>query len=89
MLPIKRYEDSLNNLLETVAYEGVGSVHKGCLALWCGQERFTAGLRADLQTRFSDMSTYLPWLKDNSLVFAEMNNTIMLIRKDVILKDDR
>jgi hypothetical protein len=86
---LKRYEDSINNLLESVAHHGVTTVSKGCLTLWYGQERFTAGIRSDMRTRFADMSTYIPWLKDRSLVFAELNNEIMLMRNDIILEEDR
>jgi len=67
MFPSKRYEDALNNLLETVAHDGVASVPKGCLTLWYTQERFTVGIRDDIRTRFADMSSYIPWLKDRSL----------------------
>lgn len=88
MFPSKRYEDALNNLLETVAHNGVASVPKGCLTLWYSQERFTVGIRDDIRTRFADMSSYIPWLKDRSLVFADFNNTVMLIRKDILLAED-
>jgi hypothetical protein len=85
---LKRYEDSINNLLETVVHEGIANVSKGCLALWYGQERYTASIRNDLRARYSDMSSYIPWIKDQSLVFAEVNNTIILIRDNIILKGE-
>lgn len=85
---MKRHEDSLNNLIELVALEGIAEVPKACLTLWYKQERFTVSIRNDLRTRFEDLTSSISWLKDKTLRFGELNNKILLIRSDVLLEDD-
>ncbi len=89
MLTQKRWEDSLNNLLEAVAYEGMATISRGILSRWYQQERFTVSIRDDIRTRFKDMEAYIPWVKNLSLIFVEPRDGVILILLKERIIDDK
>ncbi len=84
----KRHENSLNDLLEQVAFEGYASVEKWRMARWYEQERFTVGIRRDVRERWSDLSSELSWIADRELMFAEVKGQIVLMHNQVFFDND-
>lgn len=86
----KRHENTLKDLLETVAYEGFASVSKWKVARWYGQSNFTVTIRRDLRERWTALTEEeLSWDKAPVLRIAEVNGggTILLITKPNFWED--
>ena len=86
----KRYENTMKDLLETVAYEGFASVSKWKVTRWYGQSNFTVTIRRDLRERWKSLTEEdLSWEKAPTLRIAEVNGggTIILMTKDTFYKD--
>lgn len=84
----KRHENSLNDLLEQVAFEGYASVEKWRMTRWYDQERFTVGIRRDVRERWNDLSSELRWIADKELWFAEVKGQIVLMHDQVFFDND-
>ncbi|VAY88937.1 conserved hypothetical protein [mine drainage metagenome] len=84
----KRHENSLNDLLEQVAYEGFASVEKWQMTRWYEQERFSVGIRRDIRNRWDELSSELTWIKNKTIVFAEVKGQILLMHDHVFWGDD-
>lgn len=84
----KRHENSLNDVLEQVAFEGYASVEKWRMTRWYDQERFTVGIRRDVRERWSDLSSELGWIADKELWFAEVKGQIVLMHDHVFFDND-
>ena len=85
---LKRHENSLNELLETVAYEGSSKIAKWKLCRWYNQERFTVKIRRDVRDRWEDLANELSWIEDIKVLFAETKGDILLLNKARFYKEN-
>ena len=85
----KRHENALNDLLEQVAYEGYGVVKKWKLSRWYGQERFSVGIRRDVNERWSDLASEWEWEHDKELKFVDVDGKIILMHKCEFFDDHK
>lgn len=84
----KRHENSLKNLLETVAFEGHASVAKWKLTRWYGQCNFTVTIRRDLRERWKSLLVdELNWSETPTLRLAEIMGDIVLMKKTDFFPD--
>lgn len=84
----KRHENSLKNMLETVAFEGHAAVAKWKLTRWYGQSNFTVAIRRDLRERWrSLLEDDLNWDEVPTLRLAEVNGDIVLMKKTDFFPD--
>ncbi len=84
----RRHENSLNDVLEQVAYEGYASVEKWRMTRWYDQERFTVGIRRDVRERWSDLSSEINSIADKELWFAEVKGQIVLMHDQVFFDNN-
>jgi hypothetical protein len=85
----KRYENTLKNLLETVAYEGHAPIPKWKICRWYGQSNFTVAIRRDLRERWNSLLVdELGWTDVPTLRLAEFGFDIMLMRKTDFFRDN-
>jgi len=85
---LKRHENSLNDLLEAVAFEGSAKIPKWQLCRWFGQERFTVRIRRDIRDRWEDLATELSWIEDRKVLFAETKGDILFMNEARFYDDD-
>lgn len=84
----KRHENSLKNLLETVAFEGHASMAKWKIARWYGQSNFTVTIRRDLRERWKTLlKDELDWSDVPILRLAEVSGDIVLMKKTDFFPD--
>lgn len=85
----KRYENALNDLLETVAFEGYASIPKWHITRWYEQENFTVTIRRDLRERWKKLIIdELSWSKAEILQIADVDHEIIvLINKSKFFPD--
>lgn len=85
----KRHENSLKNLLESVAFEGYASVPKWKLTRWYGQSNFTVTIRRDLRERWNSLIVdELVWPGTPPILrLAEIGFNIILMKKTDFYKD--
>jgi hypothetical protein len=80
----KRYENSLKDLLEAVAFEGFARVPKWKITRWFGQSNFTIAIRRNIRERWNSLITdELEWTDPPKLRIAEIHD-----RRDIILMKD-
>ena len=90
----RRYENALNDLLESVAYNGHASISKWRITRWYGQENFTVNIRRDLRDRWKKLIIEeLSWTKPTILRIADVSYTgvsgdIVLINNSTFFPDD-
>lgn len=84
----RRHENSLKDMLETVAFEGHASVAKWRLTRWYGQSNFTVAIRRDLRERWKTLLTEeLVWDDIPVLRLAEFNGDIVLMKNTDFFPD--
>ncbi|MFZ3300445.1 hypothetical protein HZT44_15510 [Ralstonia pickettii] len=84
----KRHENSLKNLLETVAFEGLASIAKWKVTRWYGQSNFTVAIRRDLRERWESLvEEDLGWDEVPTLRLAEVNGKVVLMKKTDFFPD--
>ena len=86
----RRHENLLNDLLETVAFEGYAHVPKWRLLRWYEFEHFVATIRRDLRDRWNTLVTQqLGWEEVPTLWIAEgKGGDIVLIHDDTFPEED-
>jgi hypothetical protein len=86
----KRHENSLKNLLETVAFEGHAAIAKWKIARWYGQTNFTVAIRRDLREQWKSLvAEELGWNEVPMLRLAEISGDIVLMKKTDFFKRQR
>ncbi len=84
----KRHENSLNNLLERVAFEGHATIPKWKVTRWFGNVNFTVAIRRDLRERWASLVTNdLSWNEAPPLRLAEVGGDIVLMNKTTFFPD--
>ena len=87
---IKRYENQLTDVLETVANEGFAVVPKWKIMRWYGQSNFTIAIRRDIRERWASIAEELEWTETPPLRVAECRDgrDIILMNKETFWRDD-
>lgn len=84
----KRHENSLNDVLEEVAYQGFSSVAKWRINRWYGQINFTVTIRRDLRERWKKLGEELEWTPWPQMKIAEVDGDILFMRKKDFFPDN-
>jgi hypothetical protein len=83
----KRHENSLKDLLETVACTGFASVPKWKITRWYGQSNFTVAIRRDLRERWKTLIEDELEREKTTLRLAEIGGNIVLMKKTDFFPD--
>jgi hypothetical protein len=84
----KRYDNSLKDLLEKVAFEGTAAVAKWRVCRWYGQATFSVTIRRDIRERWEMLvKEDLEWDKAPTLRIADANGKIHLFSASAFFKD--
>jgi hypothetical protein len=84
----ERHENSLNDLLEQVAFEGYVSVPKWRIPRWYGSVNFAVGTRNDLRKRWKSLNKSLGKKNIPVLRMAEIGGNIVLMRATDFFPDE-
>ena len=85
----RRSEIALQELLETVAYEGEARVAKWRLAKWFGQEKYSRNIRRDLRRRWHELQMEEYGVENPPpLKIAELAGVIILMNAANFSPDD-
>jgi len=84
----KRYDNSLKDLLEKVAFEGHAAVAKWRVSRWYGQATFSVSIRRDIRERWTTLvKEDLEWDTNPALRIADANGKIHLFNASAFFKD--
>jgi hypothetical protein len=84
----KRYENSLKDVLEEVAFEGHAVVSKWRLTKWYGQTNFTVGIRRDLRERWKSLLVDELSCEPTILKIAEAGGDVVLVNNSNFYKNN-
>ena len=78
---LRRHSMALDDFIERAAIEDYAIEPKGRILKWYDQERFSIGIRNDIRERWQD-------LEETTLRFAEVGNSILILKEDALWGDN-